>query len=442
MILAAVCIAAFWSPSPAKQAQTGEKMLGRRYINALRGFSLRPPTSTTRETRHSPGWSVTWSRRDAKTGAIDMSLTLFKKNESKKKIDLKPYSKALTKKLHDDRQFYAEGDSTRVIQVAGRGAIDLRGRPGGTDGLWQRQVWIWVRPGQFLVAVISGPTKDKARLDATCQAVLNTLELTDPAKAIDIRKENLKRGELLLESLSDKKLSAVFAAQELWFLLSMKGKEVGYTMLATSPKRMDRANGYEVRSVVRLSLSRQKRRIMKRTLFATADRNVERWREGLTIGLGLKAVRTVEEGVKQKDLIVCQLISGHQERSRQKRLKLPTMGIYLPRVFGMVLPKLVDLKSKKTAYSFATYNSGTNDFDLRTFTVVGPAKITIAGREVQAVLATDQAADDSEAVKVWLDTKGNLLRMETPDGLSMEKAAKSAVLRRFPAAGKFAPPRK
>jgi len=38
---------------------------------------------------------------------------------------------------------------------------------------------------------------------------------------------------------------------------------------------------------------------------------------------------------------------------------------------------------------------------------------------------------DAEAADMWLDADGNLLAMTTSDGLTMETASRSSVLRRF-----------
>ena len=199
-----------------------------------------------------------------------------------------------------------------------------------------------------------------------------------------------------------------------------------------APARRNGAKGYEVRSFVKLKPANAGPRTVRREEFSTADRNLERWRESLTVGTGAKAAYTVEEGIKQKDLIFCHLTQGPQERDHKKTLTPNVAEIYLPRAFGMVLPQLVDL-DKANAYAFAVYAAQPNAFDMRTFAVIGPEQITIAGRDVQAIKATDKAAEDAEPARLWVDKRGILLRMETAEGLVMESASQASLIRRFAA---------
>ena len=307
----------------------------------------------------------------------------------------------------------------------------MRGQPSGKTGLWQRQVWVWVKPGEFLIIVMSGPKNTQTRIDACCQAVIDSLEIIDPATAMKTRKENLLRGEKLLKGLTDKKLTGVFSRRRQWYLFRMKDKEVGYMTVSTSISHSGKKKGYMVNSFVKFSFPGGKVRVVNRSQFSTADRSLARWREKMLIGTGAKALKITEKGIKQGDLILCHRCRGVQERTYKKPLKPTSRGIYLPDALAMVLPQLVDLK-KKTTYAFATYTSAANDFDMRTLTVVGPEKITIAGRQVEAIRTNERTAADEEPAKLYINSEGVLLRMETADGLIMETATKSAIIRRFP----------
>jgi hypothetical protein len=95
--------------------------------------------------------------------------------------------------------------------------------------------------------------------------------------------------------------------------------------------------------------------------------------------------------------------------------------------------RLVDL-TKRTQYAFASYASLENNFDMRTFAILGTEKIATVRGEVQAVRATDQAAANADPATLWLTPDGKLLRMKTIDGLIMNASARAAVLRRYPTA--------
>ena len=96
--------------------------------------------------------------------------------------------------------------------------------------------------------------------------------------------------------------------------------------------------------------------------------------------------------------------------------------------------RLVDL-TRPAKYAFASYASLENNFDMRTFAVIGTEKIATVRGEVQAVRATDQAAANAEPATLWLGPDGKLLRMKSADGLVMNASARGAVLRRYPKAG-------
>ena len=423
-----------------------EIVLGQRYVDSLHGFSLCPPVDVERIRETASSRLVRWQKRDPQRNAVLWTLSVLRAVESGRDIDLKPYSEALADKLRREENFRVE--SIDLAPVAGKAAIHLEGMTGGAARFWQRQVWVLTRlprpaattpatqpgetaargeGGEFLVIVMSGPADIKARLASILQKVLETVKIVDPQAARAEREERLKRGGELLASLMDKDLAAAVQTAPLWYLLRMKGRDVGFMRMVTIAADREGAAGYEVRNWVMLDLPKTDRRLLKREMFTTVDRSVERWREQLVVGEGPKAERVAEDGIKQREMIVCTVAQGGQTSSKTKAVPV---GIYLPRAMGSLLGGLVDLKAPG-AYGFAIYTSGANSFDLRSFTVVGPDRIEVAGRRVDAVRATDQLAEDAEASTLWLDEKGVLLRMVSADGLEMEPASQQAVTRRF-----------
>ncbi len=169
-------------------------------------------------------------------------------------------------------------------------------------------------------------------------------------------------------------------------------------------------------------------RLLKRTLFVTADGKLERWAKQLRVGSEGKGQAVQEDGLKENELIVNKVVVEGKAETRKKRVPEKR---YLPQATGMLLPRLMDLKTPG-GYAFAAYNSEANSFDMRTFTVVGPEQIVLGGRKVDVVRATDQPTAASEPAVLHLDPKGDLLRMQTEDGLVMERSTASAIRRRFP----------
>jgi len=400
-------------------------VLGKRYVDPLHGFSLRPPVGTERRRGFSPSKLVSWVRRDSASGAILWTLSVLRATERKKQIELGPYSKALAEKLRREENFKME--SLELSPVAGKAAIHLRGLTAGVK-MWQRQVWILARPSQFLIVMISGPETIKGRLDAICRRVLATLQLTDPTKAREIQRKNLARGRGFLSDLNDKKLADAIQAGPTWFLLKHMGRNVGFRRVTEAPARREDVDGYLVKMWVMLSLPKTQARLMKHEMFVAGDLGVERWRKRLQIGSGKTGHVIDEDGLKQNELIVCNVLLDGRVTTRQKKVR---KAIYLPQAAGMLLGRLIDLKTP-AAYAFAVYDSERNSLDMRTFTVIGPTTIELGGRRIEAIRATDRPAMDAEAATLYLDARGRLLRMETAEGLVMERSTAGAVRRRFP----------
>ncbi len=336
--------------------------------------------------------------------------------------------KWLVKKLRREENFTV--DSTEIAPVAGKAAILLSGRFRGSGRLWQRQVWILAQPGRFLIISITGPAGMKEQLEKICDAVLGTLRLIDPADALEARKKNIESGRKFLASLTDKKLAAAVEARPKWYLLRLKSDIVGFMKVVEAVTRRKKAKGVEIRKWVVLKFPKDKVRLMGQVLFTTADRSLELWTKRLQVGLDDKVARLSEreKGIKQNELIVCTVSKGDQERMKKKKV---LESIYLPLAMADLLGRLVDLTSPG-AYSFASYTSKVNEFDMQTFRVVGKDRISYAGKRIDAVRVTQQMSADTEPVTLWLDEKGGLLRMETEEGLVMEPTSRQGVLRRFP----------
>ena len=434
-ILLAVFLSA-WLSCPQSPAQTKPGVdLGRRYMDDLYGFSMQPPADAERS-RSSISGAINWTRRDAQTGAIAATLGVHQvvdiqdKTELKNQADLKAYSTALVEKLRKDEHFDVE--STTMTSVAGRAAIEISGKTGPIV-FWQRQVWVPAdATGRFIVFTVMGPVDAREQLNALLEASLRTVRFTDLAAAKAAREANLDRGKAILAALADAHFQAALRPQQQWFLLAVKGKPAGFVIRTDEAVKQEGANGYRVTIWTLLEQPGDKPRLAKQVLFATADGTTERWKEQLRIGAaGGDSDGFAEDGACIGRQVVCAV--DHNGKVKTSNRAVPAAIPYLPRATSMLLPRLLDL-SKPAAYAFGTYTTAANDFDLRTFTVLAAEKITVNGRPTSAVRATDQLAADAEEATLWLNEKGDLLRMQTADGLLMETASRQEVLRYFPKA--------
>jgi len=425
-----VCLALLSAAGAARAQSDRDVKLGKVYRDAMHGFSLRPPADTERRREFSATRLVSWVQRDAQTGAVAATFTVFRDLQAKEAVDLKAFSAEIAKRLKVEQNLDVDAASVHLLPVAGKGAVQLEGITGGAVRLWERQVWVLVEPKRFLIFSMRGPETAKTRLGQLSDAILETLTLFDPKAEREMQEKNLARGQDLLGEIDDKALRAAVRAAPQWFLLRWEGKPVGFMKQTEGPGKERDASGWQVTSWVMLQMPKDDIRLMKRVMFVTADRSMERWKEQLQVGEGEKALSRAEDGLKQKDLIVCNAEQEGRLSTHQQNVPGP---YYLPRATGMLLPRLVDL-SKPAAYSFATYDGGSNRFDIRTFTVVGKDRLTVDGKRLDAIKASDRPNDDAEASILWLDEKGNLLRMQSPEGLLMEPSDETQVRKAFPRA--------
>jgi hypothetical protein len=224
-----------------------------------------------------------------------------------------------------------------------------------------------------------------------------------------------------------------------WFLMRLKNEPVGFVRVVQSQSRQPGLEGYEVTTWLMRQVASDKPQLYKRYAFVSGAGNLERWGEQLQVGSGKDSSVFVQSGMmadmiadrnqkKPVRMIKCDLGTDVKTKSQRKILG-EVKGIYLPYAYGVLLPKVVDLKQPKS-YLFATYAAASNDFDMRTFTVFGPAKVTVAGKEVDAVKIIDKPSEDADPVEMWVDSEGDLLLAQNADGSVIERATHEAVLRR------------
>ncbi len=213
----------------------------------------------------------------------------------------------------------------------------------------------------------------------------------------------------------------------------MKGKTIGFLEVTESIEQRGKISGVRILQVGAVLLPEKPRRLTHEDLFAAPDRQFERWRRIVVDGRGPSAVKSVAEGLKQRDVLVMQATGTDQPPTHvERRVPEALLQAYLPQAFDVLLPRLIN-RSEPSAYWFATYSLAAKDFDLRTLRVIGPETIKLSGRTLAATRLTDKMAEDAPTASLWVDREGLLVRMETADGLALEKATGSLVKAKFAA---------
>lgn len=430
--------------SLAASDQADQIKLDERYYGPHRLFSLQPPADTQRWSGYSPGMLARWSYVHPKLKAVVWVLSIHHAGVTRKKqadgadvpFSLADYAVALKSKLTEEKKVLVK--SVDVFIAADKPAIDIQGISLGKLKQWQRQVWILIQPDQFLIVKIDGPQDMKAELLAISKKVLGTLKINDPGKIRAATFANLKRGEALLAALAagkaDKQPADVIQTDTQWFMLKLKGKNVGYKLQTESVANLDDIAGSRIRAWVWFKPpGAGQPRLLKRVLFSTTKPLLERWTSQLQVGIGAKSVVVAESGITRNgEEIVCAV---RRDTKKYSNRKMAPKKSYLPRAIGELLPRLVDLSKPRTC-SFAAYETDANAIFERSFTVHGRRKITLGGKTVETTEATYRSIKEKQviSVKLWLDEKGLILRMETGQGLVMERSTREAVVKAFPRA--------
>ncbi|MDP6634565.1 MAG: hypothetical protein QGG42_06690 [Phycisphaerae bacterium] len=428
VILSVAAMLCLTAPAPA--AETDGIKLDSRYIDPVRGFSLRPPAGTTFSRVTSANRLASWTMRKSPKAPILWRLSIYARADETFKPggDLLKFGRALVGRLARTEGFKAP--SPRVIDIAGAKAVNLRGLTTGKVKFWQRRVWVHLGGSKFLEVRMSGPNSDRQKLDEIASAVLKTLKIIDQKEAKARRKAALDRGARLLKDLSANKLKGALDTRDQWYLYRRDDKVIGFMRQKEVTDTSSGKPGCRIKSWIVMTFDAKTLKL-HRNMFAAADRSVETWKETAGVKSSGQDVSMIEKGSKSGPRINCEITVGARKVT-QKPAAAPTDN-YLPRAMDWLLRRMVDLK-EPAAYAFATYNGRKGSFNLRTFTVIGPDEIEAGGRKVSAVHVTDQLTAETQAANMWVDMGGNLLIMKTADGLVMETASEKAVERRFPKA--------
>ena len=418
----------------ATAGTAAESKLGPRHIDPVNGFSLCPPAGVKLDRRVATTRLAKWVMRDARTGAIAWQLIVRKEAGPKDGVSLAAFARQIAAGLRKQPQIRVE--KAAVITLLGKPGVETAVIQGTRNQRWQHDLWARTSSGHLLVLSISGALGLRDRMDKLLGQVVRTWRLSDPREQAEVRKTNLQRGRALLAGLTQAKLAAAVTGQERWFLYRRGDKDIGFMRVTAKQARRDSTQGVEVSTRACLSLPQGQSMAIRRVMFADARRSKEYWSETAQVLRGGKVIRRMsEEGTCEGSLIVCKVTSDGKSATRKKPLEPNTAAIYLPRAFTLLLGRLTDL-STPGAYGFATYTTTANEFDLRSFTVVGPAKVTLGSQSKPCVEATDQVAADAAPAALKLASDGSLLRMQADGGIVMEQSTRSAVLRRYPDAEK------
>jgi hypothetical protein len=250
------------------------------------------------------------------------------------------------------------------------------------------------------------------------------------------RKKYLRQGKVVLLALTRESVGKVLKDEPVWRIMKLKGKPVGWMRQSEETGREERFAGVRVETHSWAKIPDVPLRVSESTMFASVGRTFSTWKETLRIGTGSKRIVFREKGLQRDQIIMSSASKNGRDLPATKRKDLPG-GWFLPKAMEMILPRLIDL-GERGAYSFATYNSRTNKFDMRTFIVHGPTEIKLPnGSKMRVIRCQDQSHWDKEPATLYLKPDGTLVRMMTSGGFVVERSSEKEVRRTFPAARRF-----
>jgi len=394
------------------------------YIDLRAGFRVRLPVGLERTDMRSASQMVSWSQRDAKTGAIVWTLSV----NSMRAAGGGPMQKQMddiVATLKDKENF--EIESAKLVKVGPDEAIDLQGtatldatgKTAGKIQWWQRQVWVR-HDDKFLTWRITGPAQAREEMNGVMAGVLKSLALIDAKQALAEREKNLKAGAVWLVRLKEMDVGKrLKPASEQWFTITQDDKPVGWAVMTFA---------VEGKSVTtRLTLCTESAEIDGSTS-AALDRSEAvgtlRVRNALD-----RSWQTIEQSELAKEtLTVIEAAAGGRSRTREKSVPTAT---FLPTALVQAIPLLVD-RDKPATLSFAVNAPRDPQLDVCTVRVGVKRDVILDGKRVQAVPVEVQQAEDAGADVFWIGPEGTMLRVESSSGFRMTLSTQSAVLKTFP----------
>lgn len=428
---------------------------GPAHVDLKHGFRFTPPEGALARPPQGSGMLGKWIALDGEKKAVAWTLTFYRARPddtgkaSLTPADLPTYAKTLQDRLVQETQLAV--DSAKVVTVAGKGAVDVMGsfalgRRGTTEfRQFRRQVWLLTGEGEFLVVKMEGPVRDSEKLSALCDGVLAGLSVMDAQELLKSRQESLRHGSALLSELATpagtQRLRAVATGESQWFLLRLDGKPIGFKAQAEGTTHRKGMPGLEIRSWTMTRLPDAPASVQTQTLFVADALQGESWDVLRRTGTGAKASTDSESGtVREGGKIACEIAHNGQAATLHRDVPPDVVegtariaNVYLPHAVGEVLGRLVD-RTAPGEYAFAMYDAQADRMARRVFRVLGRATITVNGAALQTVEASDCASDDAQAVGLWLDEKGLLVRLVAPGGVTMERTTRDAVFKAFPEA--------
>jgi hypothetical protein len=341
-------------------ATTGPASRPRVRVDLRHGFSFVPPEGALSQPPQGSGMIAKWVGLDARGNVVAWTLTFYKARPEEaakanlEAADLRRYCRTLQERLAAETRL--EIETTRVITVAGKGAIDVVGSFAlGKGRQFRRQVWVLTGPQEFLVVKVEGPLHESKSLTDLTDSVLETLRVMEADELLKARLDGIRRGSALLTDLTGPagpdRLRSVLQDPPQWFLLRLDGEPMGFKAQAEAASQRKGTSGVQIRSWSMHRFPGKNPIAQEETLFVADGLQTEAWEARCRMGTSKSPIVETESGlVRDGRQLTCEWSRNGKGATLQREIptevfvgKTRIRNVHLPRAMGELLPRLVDL---------------------------------------------------------------------------------------------------
>lgn len=455
-----------WTSLPA-QDPIASLLQDDRYVDPIHGFRIAPPPMMRRVVDEDSQALVQWVEQQAETGDYQMSLRVDLSVMDLPGTDMDQCAQLAKRILQQDPK--AEVGAYVVTEIDGWPGFVLDGTTQADLKTGEQKIafyHLWIRkraakevvldegtagmnpmdrdeqvvpketvrlPTQFLVFKMAAPAEKAETLRAQWAAVRDSLHFFDPQPLLEEVNKSSTRAAKRLGALARDSDSAARWKDSAWFRVTRDNRDLGWLRMETELGERQGIRGLLVRQWGKLQLPDQPVRAIREILVADFPQDKGNWRIHTQFGGGRDATLTAEDGMRQDDLILCLFLRNQRQTQQQLRLPEGLNEFFLPKAFGRILPRILDL-GEKTTYTFADYDSRSNDFVMRTVTILGPEELNRDGRLTSAIKLLDQPAVGARPLELWVDSDGRVLRRRHPDGTTLDRVDEALILSLDPTA--------
>jgi len=411
-------VPALTAPEDAPRALNDERWRDRSH-----GISIRLPVDT--RMRREVGDKYLFRLADT-DGLFTMSLQV---KRSRSELRLQRVAEAAREQLQK---------ATATVEILDQHGAELGDRPGillyadtpqanGPRVMFGQGI-VRLDPQTYAVFEVRCDMEDRTKVRPIYEAMLSTLQITDPEELNKRRQETLQRGHEWREQLSLEEIHGALRDEHFYRLIrenadSGDSEDVGYMRVRQSTAQRNGEPGVRIR--VQTRITRPEFHVdSEARYFLADDDSFEFWsvtttrrpRAGNAKERDRQARTFVNTGIRA-DGVITITREGAGDQSERK-YPVPETG-YLSQVEAWLLPRLIPT-DKPNTYGFYCYNAGTGQINYRTDKIIP----TLNGFTIRSRLNPNE-----RPIEAAYKADGTLIEKELSSGLKRVPADAQTIRR-------------